>query len=158
MNVKLENIGKEHVFDKQNQKRKEKGLPPLKDPTKTSTYFIHTDWSAERCSVCSGANAFKDKAPKGLVEISPCKHLYCYSCIEPQLDNNTIDCSHCNIDATCINKGTYLKESWCKGFAEAASRARQQEASKKRPLYTISVEDQERNKRLKAIEGRSQKK
>ena len=155
MNVKLENICKGHVLDKQNQKRKEKGLPPLEDPTKTSTYFIHTDWSAERCSVCSGANAFKDKAPKGLVEISPCKHLYCYSCIEPQLDNNTIDCSHCNIDA--INKGTRLK-TWCKGFAEDAARERQQEASKKRPLDTISVEDQERNKRLKAIEGRSQKK
>ena len=30
--------------------------------------------------------------------------------------------------------------------------------SKKRPLDTISVQDQERNKRLKAIEGRSQKK
>ena len=156
MYVKLENICKGHVLDKQNQKRKEKGLPPLEDPTKTSTYFIHTDGSAERCSVCSGTqtNAYWQK--KGLIKISPCKHLYCYSCIEPQLDNNTIDCSHCNIDA--INKGTRLKETWCKGFAEDAARARQQEASKKRPLDTISVEDQERIKRLKAIEARSQKK
>jgi len=43
-------------------------------------------------------------------------------------------------------------------IAASSARARQQEASKKRPLDTISVEDQERIKRLKAIEARSQKK
>ena len=153
--AKLEKVCKGHLFTIENNKRKDKGKAPLEDPTKTSTYMINNSISSTGCCVCSGSK-FK-VTHRCLVVISPCNHKYCTECIELQLDNNTIDCSHCNLNA--IKNGTRLKEHWCKRFRETREREQQREqrASKKRRLDTdnISVQEQKRNKMLKAIDSRS---
>jgi hypothetical protein len=145
--AKLENICKGHVVTIENLKRKAKGKPPLQDPTKTSTYMIDGSSTARTtpCSACGGVIRGSMS-----VVISPCKHQYCRGCIEPQLENNTVDCRHCNIDA--IKNGIHLKEYWCTEFRNWARKA----ASKKRPLDTgnVSLREQERNKRLKAVAKR----
>ena len=48
------------------------------------------------------------------IKIQPCGHKYCIACIEEQLDKNTINCGHCNINA--IGNGIRLKEHWCPMF------------------------------------------
>jgi hypothetical protein len=155
--TKLENNCKRLVFENVNLKRKIKGKSPLEDPSKTSTYQVQGYDRGETCCVCSQFDG-------ALVHISPCDHYYCRDCMEPQLDNKTIDCRHCTIDA--INGGTKLKEYHCKRWEETRlmeqpeyrkrkrKERKEQEASRKRPLDTSSVQEQERMKRLKAIAAR----
>ena len=150
--AKLEKVCKGHLFTIENYKRKDKGKAPLKDATITSTYMNLTVCPQQtiKCAACGSVLVHG----KNYVSIrGPCNHKYCRDCIEPQLDNNTIDCSHCNVNA--IKNGTNLKEYWCKGFREA--RWGGPRASKKRRLDTdnISVQEQKRNKMLKAIDSRS---
>jgi len=151
--AKLEKVCKGHLFTIENYKRKDKGKAPLKDATITSTYMNLTVCPRQtiKCAACGSVLVHG----KNYVSIrGPCNHKYCRDCIEPQLDNNTIDCSHCNVNA--IKNGTHLKEHWCKGFRETRDYL-EQRASKKRRLDTdnISVQEQKRNKMLKAIDSRS---
>ena len=114
--AKLENICKGHVVTIRNYKRKAKGLSALQDQTKTSTYMVNNaPQDGDICCVCKrdtglGINGF----PDSVIEIRPCNHKYCRACIETQLDKNTINCGHCNINA--IENGIQLKEHWCPEF------------------------------------------
>lgn len=118
--AKLENVCKGHVVTIRNHKRKERGLSPLQDQTKTSDFIILQSRVGDLCVVCS-----KDTATEVLsgskeqhIKIQPCGHKYCRKCIEEQLDKNTINCVHCNINA--IGKtwedGIRLKEHYCPKF------------------------------------------
>jgi hypothetical protein len=114
--AKLENICKGHVVTIRNYKRKAKGLSALQDQTKTSTFMVNiAPQDGDICCVCKrdtglGINGFPDR----VIEIRPCNHKYCRACIETQLDKNTINCGHCNINA--IENGIRLKEHWCPEF------------------------------------------
>jgi len=114
--TKLKNICKGHVVTIRNFKRKQRGLSALQDQTKTSTYMICTSpQDGDLCCVCKkdtgiNINGFEDN----YIEIRPCNHKYCRACIETQLDKNTINCDHCNINA--IEDGIGLKEHWCPEF------------------------------------------
>jgi hypothetical protein len=112
--TKLENICKGHVVTIRNYKRKERGLSPLQDQTKTSTYLIRESNVGDLCCVCSKNTSKQSCFQDHYVEIRPCNHKYCKACIETQLDKNTINCGHCNINA--IKNGIRLKEHYCPEF------------------------------------------
>ena len=173
-NTKLENICKGHVVEIQRLKRKEKGLSPLQEQTKTSTYMIITAPKVgDLCCVCSKDTAIESGFQGRHIIICPCNHKYCRACIETQLDKNTIACIHCNINA--IKNGIRLKEEWCPQFKNemeflrGIEYARQTDAhaakrQKKRNYDDVvvvgsklSTEEEKRAKRLKAIDSRKLK-
>ena len=178
-NTELKNICKAHVVTiqnyKRNQKRKERGLSPLQDQTKTAKFMINTAPEVgDLCCVCGKDTAIESGFQGRHIRIDPCNHKYCQACIETQLDKNTIPCSHCNINA--IEGGIRLKEEWCPQFKNemefhrGIEYARQTDAhaakrQKKRNYDDVVVtgstlatkEEKRRAKRLKAIDSRKLK-
>jgi len=155
--TKLENNCKRLVFENVNLKRKIKGKSPLEDPAKTSSW---QHGHSGTCCVCSSESS---SGSRNLIRILPCKHFYCNACLVPQMNNNTMDCSHCTLDAlkdngvdiiehaSKWNKARIEKEQWDR---EQRNAEEQRNVSKKRPLDTISPEQQRRMKRLRAAEAR----
>jgi hypothetical protein len=166
-NTKLENICKGHVVTIQNYKRKERGLSPLQDQTKTSTYMVSESKVGDLCCVCSKDTSKESCFQDRFIRISPCNHKYCLACIETQLDKNTIACSHCNINA--IENGIRLKENWCPEFknqlefyrgieygrCEAAQRQKKRNYDDVVVSSRLLTKEEERAKRLKAIKSRA---